>query len=70
MTYTDTADLRHRLDLLRLEHDLAFAVGLDADEAYMEDLERELATWEAAWTMAAVVDIATLRAELRGRPQG
>lgn len=70
ITSSDPAELRERLELLRLEHRLAQAVGLDADRAYMNDLEQELATWEAAWTGAAVTQLACSRAELRGRPQG
>jgi hypothetical protein len=70
LTYSDAADLRERLDLLRLEHDLAYAVGLDADVAYMAELQQELARWEAAWVGAAVTEIAVAQADVRGRLQG
>jgi hypothetical protein len=67
---SDPADLRERLDLLRVERELARAVGLDADAAYMAALERELAVWEAAWIGAVVTEIAVARAGVSGRPQG
>ncbi|MDQ3850925.1 MAG: hypothetical protein M3296_09985 [Actinomycetota bacterium] len=70
MTYSDAAELRERVDLLRFEYALAFVVGLDSDPAYMADLESDLAKWEAAWVGAAVTELATARAEHRGRPQG
>lgn len=70
MAYTDAADLRERVELLRLEHELAYAVGLDSDPVYMADLQEELAAWEAAWVGAAVTEIATARGEIHGRPQG
>ena len=66
----DPADVRQRLDLLRLEHDLAVSIGLDNDPAYMADLEQQLATYEAAWIGAAVTELAVGRAEREGRPQG
>jgi hypothetical protein len=66
----DPSDVRQELDLLRMEHDLAVAIGLDNDPVYMADLEHELATWEAAWVGAAVTQAAVSRAVLQGRPQG
>ncbi len=62
--------MRQQLDLLRLEHELAVAIGLDNDPVYMADLEHQLATWEAAWVGAAVTEIAVSRAAPQGRPQG
>ena len=70
MHYSNPSDLRERLELLRIEHELACAIGLDEDPEYMADLERQLATWEAAWIGARVTEIAVTRAERRGRPQG
>ena len=70
MRSDDLAEVREQLELLRLEHELAVAIGLDADRAYMTDLERQLATCEAAWTGAVVTQLAVARAELLGRPQG
>ena len=66
----DPAAVRQHLDLLRIEHELAVAIGLDNDPVYMADLEHQLATWEAAWVGAAVTEIAVSRAERQGRPQG
>jgi len=70
MTPQDPADVRQHLDLLRIEHDLAVSIGLDNDPVYMADLERQLATYEAAWVGAAVTEIAVSRAAHQGRPQG
>ncbi len=70
MQSDDSAEVRQRLDLLRLEHDLAVSIGLDSDPAYMADLEHQLATWEAAWVVAAVTEIAVSRAVLQGRSHG
>ena len=66
----DPTDARERLDLLRLEHELAVSIGLDSDPVYMADLERQLQTWEAAWVTAAVTQIAVSRAVLQGRRHG
>jgi hypothetical protein len=62
--------LLQRLELLRIEHELACAIGLDEDPEYMADLKRQLATWEAAWVGARVTEIAVKRSERRGCPQG
>jgi hypothetical protein len=70
MLYSDPSELRERLELLRIEHELACAIGLDEDPEYMDDLKRQLATWEAAWIGARVTEIAVTRAEGRGRAQG
>ena len=66
----DPSDVRQHLDLLRMEHELAVAIGLDSDAAYMADLQQQLATYQAAWVGAAVTEIAVSRAEQLGRPQG
>jgi hypothetical protein len=70
MQSEDPAAVRQQLDLLRMEHELAVAIGLDNDPAYMADLEHQLATWEAAWVGAAVTEVAVSRAEQQGRLQG
>jgi hypothetical protein len=70
MECDDPASVRQRLELLRIEHQLAVAIGLDADPEYMADLEQQLAIWEAAWVGAAVTEIAVRRSLRRGRPQG
>ena len=66
----DPADARERLELLRIEHELAVSVGLDADPRYMADLQQQLDIWEAAWVGAAVTELAVKRAQARGRQQG
>ena len=70
MECDDPAEVRERLELLRMEHELAVSIGLDSDLEYMADLERQLTIWQAAWTAAAVTRIAVMRAQTRGRPQG
>ena len=70
MSPQDPSDVRQTLDLLRMEHDLAVAIGLDNDPVYMADLEHQLATYEAAWIGAAVTEMAVSRAEQQGRLQG
>jgi hypothetical protein len=70
VTSSDPADVRERLDLLLVERDLAYAVGLDADRDYMDALEREVAAWEAAWIGAVITEVAVARAAVSGRPQG
>jgi hypothetical protein len=70
MQFEDPATVRRQLDLLRMEHELAVSIGLDSDPAYMADLERQLATWEAAWIAAAVTELAVSRAGVENRPQG
>jgi hypothetical protein len=69
ITRTPT-DLYERLELLRVELALAMGCALRHDEAYMEDLRREIAAMHAAWVVAAVTEIAVLRAGLVGAPQG
>jgi hypothetical protein len=70
MDCDDPSAVREQLELLRIEHQLAVSIGLDADPDYMADLERQLEIWEAAWVGATVTQLAVRRAELRGRPQG
>ena len=70
MLYSDPTEVRERLELLRIEHDLARSIGLDSDVEYMADLERQLATLEAAWIGARVTEIAVTQARWLGRAQG
>ena len=70
MECEDPAAARRQVELLRIEHRLAIAIGLDADSDYMADLERQLDIWEAAWVGAAVTEAAVTRAVSQGRPQG
>ena len=70
MLYSDPSEVRERLELLRIEHELARSIGLDDDAEYMADLERQLATLEAAWVGARVTEIAVTQAQHQGRRQG
>lgn len=70
MERDDPAEVRERLKLLRIEHQLAVSIGLDSDPEYMADLERQLRIWEAARVGAAVTELAVTRAQVRGRLQG
>ena len=70
MYYSSPSDLRERLELLRIERELARAIGLDSDREYMAELDRQLATSEAAWIGARVTEMAVMRAKRDGRPQG
>ncbi|HEX8159343.1 MAG TPA: hypothetical protein VF526_18310 [Solirubrobacteraceae bacterium] len=70
MMYSDSAEVRQHLELLRSEYELAVSIGLDADVEYMADLHHQLAAWKAAWIGARVTELAVKRAELRGRPEG
>ena len=70
MLYSDPSEVRERLELLRIEHELARSIGLDSDAEYMADLEQQLATLEAAWIGARVTEIAVTQAEHLGRRQG
>ncbi len=66
----DPIDARAQLELLRVERDLALAIGLDADREYMADLEHQLSVWRTAWIVAAVTEIAVSRGREQGFPQG
>jgi hypothetical protein len=70
MLYSDPSEVRERLELLRIEHELARSIGLDDDAEYMADLEHQLATLEAAWVGASVTEIAVTQAQHLGRRQG
>ncbi len=70
MRYSDPSEVRDRLQLLRVERELACSIGLDQDAVYMADLEAQLATLEAVWIGARVTEIAVTQAEYLGRPQG
>jgi hypothetical protein len=70
MIYSDPSEVRERLVLLRIEHELACSIGLDEDNEYMADLQHQLATLEAAWIGARVTEIAVTQAAHLGRHQG
>jgi hypothetical protein len=59
-------DVKQHLDLLHEERQLAVAIGLSNDGAYMADLDDEIAACRAAYVGAAVTEIATIRGELSG----
>lgn len=63
-------DLYERLEMLRVERALAMECELRYDPSYMHDLDTEIAVMRAAWVAAAVTEIAVLRAQLVGAPQG
>jgi hypothetical protein len=61
-----------RARLIELTHERAAAerAGLGGNQAYMADLEDEIATYRLALAGAAVTEIAVLRGELFGRQFG
>jgi hypothetical protein len=67
MTATDLTMRLRQLFLERLE---AKALALGGCQAYMSDLEDEIAECRAALVLAAVTEIAVLRGELFGRDDG
>jgi hypothetical protein len=60
-------EIQTQLHQLHVERELA---ALDANDAYMSDLEDEIAATRYAYVGAAVIEIATLRAELSGPQVG
>ena len=63
---TSAADLLQGLRLLYAERSLAELEGLSADPIYMTDLLDDINAHEGAFIGVAVMEIATLRAELGG----
>jgi hypothetical protein len=63
-------DMQTHLRELRAERVLAGLESLGADSAYMADLDDEIAAVQNAYVGAAVVEIASLRAELSGPQVG
>jgi hypothetical protein len=61
---------RSHLADLHEELAAARAAGLVDHPAYRADLAQELATAQAAYVLAAVTEIASLRAQLGGPQQG
>jgi hypothetical protein len=70
ITAASAADLRRQLRDLYAERELARAEGLQDNALYMADLEQDIAGFRSAYVGTAVTEIATLRGELSGRPQG
>jgi hypothetical protein len=58
--------LRHRLDELHRERGFVLHTPLAFHEAYMADLDEEIATTTEAFVGSAVTEIAELRAQLGG----
>jgi hypothetical protein len=65
-----TSEIRGRLNRLHIERLEAESAGLGDCEAYMTDLENEIAECRAALVGAAVTEIAIARGELFGRQVG
>ncbi len=64
------ADLRVRLEALRTERAAAELNGLGGNGLYMADLDDDVRATRAAYTGAAVTEIAILRAAFDGPLQG
>jgi hypothetical protein len=65
MTTAQSAnDIRQHLELLELERAAALDTVLRDDVAYMADLREEIVATRHAYVGSAVVEIASLRAEL------
>ena len=63
-------ELQNHLQGLQAERALASIEGLESQSAYMADLDDEIAATRHAYVLAAVTEIATLRAELSGPQVG
>jgi hypothetical protein len=63
-------DLQGRLTQLDAERALALRSGLAEVDAYMADLDEEIETTRRLYVMSAVLEIASLRAELFGAQNG
>ena len=63
-------ETRNRLEELHRERLLAQMTPLAGQTAYMADLDDEIAVTKAAYTAAAVIEIALLRAQLGERHVG
>jgi protein-L-isoaspartate O-methyltransferase len=70
MTVKTASDIKQHLDLLEHERALALGTALGHDPAYMSDLREEIFATRHAYVGSAVIEIASLRGELQGRPQG
>jgi hypothetical protein len=65
----EAIEMQNYLKQLHAERALA-SEGLSADDAYVADLDEEIAVAAAAYVCAAVTEIAILRGELYGRLEG
>lgn len=69
-TFTSAADVAKHLQSLVAERAAAAHEGLLGNATYSRDLDAEIDFTRVAYIGAAVTEIATLRGELSGRPQG
>ena len=67
---TTAVDVKNHLELLHTERALALSTPLRHDAAYMADLNEEILATRHAWISSAVLEIARLREDLGGAPQG
>jgi hypothetical protein len=65
-----TTELRNQLKALEAERAAAAEWGLAGVPAYINDLDGEIEIWRAAYTSAAVTEIASLRSALSGPQVG
>jgi hypothetical protein len=65
---TSTADARLRLCLLMAERLDAIDAGPAGNRTYLDDLDADITACREVYTLHALTDIASLRAELRGGP--
>jgi hypothetical protein len=70
MSVKTASDIKHHLDLLQHERDLARDTALRHDPLYMADLDEEIIATRLAYVGSAVTEIATLRALLSGPQVG
>lgn len=63
-------EMQTHLQQLEAERALALIEGLGDSAAYMADLDDEIAATRYAYVVAAVTEIAVLRADLSGELQG
>ena len=62
--------MQHHLQDLEAERALASIEGLAEDPAYMDDLREEIEVTRNAYVVAAVTEIAAVRADLSGPLSG
>jgi hypothetical protein len=67
---TTALEARSHLSELQVERALVRSTSLAHVDAYMADLEEEIAVWQSVYVGAAVTEIASLRGELFGPQVG
>lgn len=63
-------EAREQLVQLHAERGLALRTGVAGIAGYMADLDEEIAVWQSLYTVVAVTEMASLRAELGGPQLG